>query len=181
MRIVKTTAFIVSMLGFSGIALAQQCKIALVNIQQVVTASNEGNAARPKFDARVAQWQARIDVLQREYLALDQKQKGQNGNRNKAEITDMLKALLLKQEEIDITKANAQVDVDSYRDSILAPITKSAFEIAKQVAAEKGIDSVVDSSSPTTTVPVNANANCDLTSEVKTRMNAKLSTADPAK
>jgi len=73
------------------------------------------------------------------------------------------------------------MDVDRYRDSLLAPITKSAIEFAKQLATENGIDSVIDLSSPTTTVPANGDAHCDITPEGKARMNAKFGTADPAK
>jgi len=57
-----------------------------------------------------------------------------NGERDKSPI-------VLKKEELGMTEANAQMDVDRYRNSLLAPIAKSTIEIAKQLAAEKGIDS----------------------------------------
>jgi len=181
---------VISVLGSSGIALAQQqqpqqCKVALVNMQALTTQSDEGKAAAAKVDDYVRVWKANIDVLQAELSAAQQKLRAQQtGTLNQAADTADLNRATLDRKEAELAhvKSDAQVDVERYRYSLFAPITKPAFETAKQVASEKGINSVIDSSSPTTTAPSNGNApNCDITAEVLKRMNAKFSPAGPAK
>jgi Skp family chaperone for outer membrane proteins len=172
-RIAKTATLIVFMMGFGGMSFAQQCKVALVNMQEAITGSNEGKAASAKLDIRVKEWKVKLDVSQEAIL---------EAQRSKEQGSDQVAAILRKKMELELITQQAQKDVDDYRELLLAPITKSANEIAKQVAAERGIDSVMDSSSPTASFPINADAtNCDITSEVMKRMNAKFSPADPAK
>jgi Skp family chaperone for outer membrane proteins len=182
-RFTKTVPLIVCMMGFGGMAFAQQCKVAVVNMQEAITGSNEGKAQSGKFDARVREWKNKIDVIQREIDNARRQLQGQSGRPNTADINELNKTIVEKTRELAQTTGDAQKDVDVYRDSLLAPVQKSATEIAKAVATERGIDSVVDSSSPTTSsFQIPAGGNCDITSEVKTRMNAKFTTlADPAK
>jgi Skp family chaperone for outer membrane proteins len=181
-RFTKTVALIVSMVGFGDMAFAQQCKIAIVNMQETIVGSNEGKAASAKFDARVKEWKQQISAVQREIDIAQRKLNGQS-----TRIPEETKAVLNttiqeKAAELNRIRLAATKDVDDYREPLLASIKKAATEIAKEVAAERGIDSVMDSSSPSASFPVNADAtNCDITAEVKARMNAKFSPADPAK
>ena len=48
-RFTKTVALIVSMVSFGGMAFAQ-CKVALVNMQEVILGSNVGKAQSAKFE-----------------------------------------------------------------------------------------------------------------------------------
>ena len=71
-------------------------------------------------------------------------------------------------------QSDAPKDVGSYRDSLLGPLRKVAAETGETAAAEKGIGSVLDSSAATTApFPVGGGKDCDITTEVITRMNAR--------
>jgi Skp family chaperone for outer membrane proteins len=177
-RFTKTVALMVSMMSCGGMAFSQQCKVAVVNMQEAIAGSSEGKALSRKFDARVGGWKARIDVLQAEFSAAQRKLTAQNGNPNQADIAELNRAVLLKKDELVVATSEAQRDIARYRELLLAPIEKFATEISKAVAAERGIDSVMDSSSPTVSFPINGDAtNCDITAEVKKRMNSKRSSA----
>jgi len=182
MNLAKTTVVIVSILSFGGIAVAQQCKVALVNMDEVIMESNESKAAAAKFDARVAEWRKKMNPIQQE---LDSAQKKLNGKSAKTpEETNAVlnKKIQEKTAELNRIKDDAIKDVDAYRGSLLTSIKASAMEIANWIAAQKGIASVVDSSSPTTTAPNNGAAtDCDITAELKTRMNTNSSPADQRK
>jgi len=69
-RIAKTTAWIVIMAGSCGAAFAQ-CKVALVNMQEVIIGSDEAMARSVKFDARVIKVEAVYETFgtQREFVA----------------------------------------------------------------------------------------------------------------
>jgi len=163
----------VSMMSCGGIAFAQQCKVAVVNTQEAIAGSSEGKALSRKFDARVGEWKAKIDVLQAEFSTAQRKLTVQNGNPNQADIVELKRAVLQMKDELVVTTSAAQKDIARYRELLLAPIEKSATEIAKAVAAERGINSVMDSSSPTVSFPINGDAtNCDITAEVTKRMNS---------
>jgi len=183
MRLVTTTALIVGMLGFSGMALAQQqqqCKVALVNMQALITGSNEGKAASAKYDALVKEWKQKLDSIQKEISDTELKLKGQNGAPNQVSIAALQRTLVQQKFELSEATRQAQKNVDRYLELLLTPVQLSAIETPKQVAAEKGITAVIDSSSPTTTAPSNGDAKCDITAEVLKRMNAKFSSADPS-
>jgi len=177
-RFAKTGALTISMVVFGSITHAQ-CRVALVNMQEVVTSSNEAKVLNEKFNDRVREWNAKLDLIRSEVFDLELKLKGKNGIPNKAYAAELSRTRTEKNHELTQATKDAQKDVDKYRGSLLA-ITTSAFETAKLVAAEKGMVAVIDSSSPTTTAPINGDTpNCDITTELKTRMNAKLSTAVP--
>src|SRR4029077_19826502 len=89
----------------------------------------------------------KIDLIRKEIQDADRKLKGQDGRKPSQDQTDELnRAISEKNSELAQTVTAAQKDVDAYRDSLLNPMKSSAMEIAKQVAAEKGADSIVDSS-----------------------------------
>ena len=169
MRLARISALIVGMLSFSGMSLAhqqqqQQCKVALVNMEELITRSDEGRALSAKIVARTAEWTAKMDAIKRVI----------------SQGMDQLTVLLQRRRDLALMQSESTKDVNDYREALLASTTKSAFETAKQVAAERGLLTVIDSSSPTTTAPVNGDApNCDITADVLKRMNAKSSPADP--
>jgi len=186
-RIAKPIALIVSILGLSGIALAQQqqCKVAIVRMYDVIHGSDEGRSQNPKYDARLAQWQAKVYAIQRELNAASAKLKGENEKLNRAlsqaEISELNNTIIVKGKELRQVSSDAQSDVDAYDELLYGPIRKAASEIAKEVAAEKGTDTVIDASSLKAALPASSEGNCNITSEVTERVNAKLKTASPTK
>ena len=184
-RIAMSTTIVVSLLSSSAIAFSQECKVAVVNMQEAIVGSSEGRTQMARFDARVKEWMQKIDLIRKEILDADRKLKAQDGRKpSQAQTDELNRAISEKNSELVQTTTAAQKDVDAYRDSLLNPMKSSAMEIAKQVAAEKGADSIVDSSGlmppPSSPIPVGG-AKCDITSEVKERMNAKAAAAEPGK
>src|SRR5947209_5761678 len=72
----KFVLLLAGMVVFSGIGFAQ-CKIAVVDIQAAVVGSNDGQAQSAKFDARVAQWKVKIDVIKSEIVVAQKQLNGQ--------------------------------------------------------------------------------------------------------
>jgi Skp family chaperone for outer membrane proteins len=184
-RIAVTVALVVGMLSFRTIAVAQQCSVAVLDWQEAVVGSNEGKAQSAKFNARVMEWAQKLDSIKKEIQDASVQLNGQNGrNPSQAQIDELNRTIREKNNQLSQAATDAQKDVDAYRDSLLIPIKTSAMEIAKLVAAEKGTNSVVDSSplAPPPSVPIPAGGiKCDITSEVRERMNAKFAAADPVK
>src|SRR5262245_52666219 len=136
MRLAETTALLITMVGFSGIAHAQQqCKIVLVNLE-VVTRSNESKADRVKFDAYVAELKKPLDHFQAELSRAEkQKEKGGAGEVH-AEAERLNVTIRILKNDLAKYTQKMQTEVDRYREYLIAQVTKSAFETAKQVAAE---------------------------------------------
>jgi Skp family chaperone for outer membrane proteins len=177
----RVVAFLGMTVAFSGIGFAQ-CKVAVVDIRATVIGSNDGKAQAAKFDVRVKEWTAKLDIIRRE---ISNAQKQLNGQA--ARIPEDSDAVLngriqAKSSELARIQSDAQKDVDNYRDFLLGSVMKVAAETAEMVAAEKGIASVVDSSAPSTgPMPDAVGKDCDFTAEVKARMNAKYSVGAPVK
>jgi len=169
------------MVVFSGIGFAQ-CKIAVVDTQEAVVSSNEGKAQGPKFDARVKEWTAKLNVIRGEISKAQTQLKGQSARPPQDTVAVLNARIQEKTSELVQMLSEAQKDVDNYRDSLLRPLMKVAAETAETVAAEKGISSVVDSSAPLTApLPAGGGKDCDITTEVTTRMNARYGVDAPAK
>ena len=74
---------------------------------------------------------------------------------------------------------DAQKDVEEYRDQLLGPVMKVADDIKQEVSVEKNFDIVYDLSAQGSPI-IYVDKRCDMTDEVKKRMNAKAGTAAPA-
>jgi len=176
-RLFRAAAIVAGMMAFSGIGYAQ-CKIAVVDMQEAVTGSNEGKAKAELFDARVADWKAKIDKLNAEIYTLNARSK-QSAIASQSAMADIQKNLRDKNSELQRMQEDAQKDVEEYRDSLLSPVMKVADEVMNALATEKGYGIVFDSSSQSSAL-VYFSKECDVTNEVKTRLNAKTGTATPA-
>jgi hypothetical protein len=90
------------------------------------------------------------------------------------------KAITDKQTELTRTSEDAQKDVDSYRDELLGPVMEVAQKTMNDLAVEKGYSIVYDLSAPNSPIVYSAK-DCNITEEIKTRLNAKGATAAPAR
>jgi Skp family chaperone for outer membrane proteins len=177
----KAVASAGMMVAFSVIGFAQ-CKIAIVDMLAAVVDSNEGKAQAPKFDARVKEWSLKLNIIQSEISKAQKQLNGQSARIPEDSDAVLQRRIQEKTSELTRMQSDAQKDVDNYRDSLLGPIKKVVAETAKTVATEKGIASVVDTSAPLTApLPAGGGKDCDITSEVITRMNAKSGGDTPAK
>jgi outer membrane protein len=177
-HVMKAAGLVAGMVAFSGVGWAQ-CKIAVVDMQNAVLESNEGKVQSAKFEGRVTEWQGKLKKIQDEIDAAQKKLQTQSGIASQAVIADLNKTIRDKGSELTRTQEDATKDVDDYRDSLLNPIMKTADEITQALSAEKGYGIVLDSSAQNSSI-VYTSKDCEITTEVKTRMNAKSGVAAPA-
>jgi outer membrane protein len=177
-QIVRAAAILAGIMAFSGIGFGQ-CKIVVVNMQDAVTESNEGKVQAAKFDAKVAEWTKKLDTIKSDLETAQKKLQTQASLASASVIAGLNKTIGDKQTELQRTSEDAQKDVDEYRDQLLGPVMMVAQEEMNKLAMEKNYSIVYDLSAPNSPI-VYSSKDCDITSEVKTRMNAKPGGAAPA-
>ena len=177
-QLVKAAAIVAGMVVFSAPGFAQ-CKIAVVDMQDAVTGSNEGKVKAATFDTKVADWTAKLDKIKADIDTAQNKLKSQSSIASQTVINDLNKTIKDKQTELSRTTEDAQKDVDEFRDQLLTPVMKTAEEIMNALAAEKNYSLVYDLSAQNSPI-VYSGKECDITEEVKKRMNAKSGVAAPA-
>jgi len=178
--LVKAAAIAAGVIAFGGVGFAQQCKIAVIDMQEVVTNSNDGKAKATLFDARVADWKKKIDALQAAIDDAQNKLKSQSSIASANVINDLNKTISDKQKDLQRTTEDAQRDVDEYRDQLLQPVMKQADEVKQELSSEKNFDIVYDLSAQSSPI-IYVDKRCDMTEEVKKRMNAKPASTTPAR
>jgi len=171
-HLVKAVAIAASVIAFGGVVFAQQCKIAVIDMQDVVVNSNEGKAKSTLFDAKVAEWKKKIDAIQASIEDAQNKLKTQSSVGSQTVINELNRTISDKQKELQRTTEDAQKEVDEYRDQLLGPVMKIADEVQKELSSEKNFDIVYDTSAQGSPI-IYVDKRCDMTEEVKKRMNAK--------
>ncbi|HLQ78211.1 MAG TPA: OmpH family outer membrane protein [Terriglobia bacterium] len=176
-QLVKAAAIVAGMVVF-GVPGFAQCRIAVVDMQDAVTGSNEGKVKAANFDTKVADWTAKLDKIKADIDVAQNKLKTQSTVASQTVINDLNKTIKDKQTELSRTTEDAQKDVDEFRDQLLTPVMKTAEEIMNALAAEKNYSLVYDLSAQNSPI-VYSSKDCDITEEVKKRMNAKSGVAAP--
>jgi outer membrane protein len=177
-QLVKAAAIVAGMVAFSAIGFAQ-CKIVVVDMQEAVTGSNEGKEKAAKFDARVKEWTDKLDKIKADIDGNQKKLQAQQALASQAVLQALNKAITDKQTELTRTSEDAQKDVDGYRDELLGPVMEVAQKTMNDLATEKGYSIVYDLSAPNSPVVYSAKE-CNITEEIKTRLNAKGATPSTA-
>jgi Skp family chaperone for outer membrane proteins len=149
-RLIRAAAIVAGHDGIQRIGFAQ-CKIAVVDMQEAVTGSNEGKAKAEQFDARVADWKGKIDKLNAEIDTLNAKSK-QSTLLSQSAMAELSKNIRDKGSELTRMQEDAQKDVEEYRDSLLSPVMKVADEVMNALATEKGYGIVIDSSAQNSSI-----------------------------
>jgi len=135
-RMVRAAVLVAGMMAFSGIGYAQ-CKIAVVDMQEAVTTSNEGKAKAELFDARVAEWKGKIDKIQADIDTAQAKSK-QSTLLSQTAMADLQKTIRDKGSELTRMQEDAQKDVEEYRDTLLSPVMKVADEVLRLAQTNAG-------------------------------------------
>jgi|GEM_PF-2948364 len=174
-QLVKATAILAGMMAFSGIAFAQ-CKIVVVDMQDAVIKSNEGVAQNAKFDAKTAEWVAKLDKKKADIDALNTKYKQQQALGTASALAELKRQIDTATTDLNRMTEDAQKEVDDYRDQLLSPIMMTAQATLDALANEKNYSIVYDLSAPNSPI-VYSSKECDITNEIKTRMNAKTAAA----
>jgi outer membrane protein len=177
-QLVKAAAIVAGMVAFSAIGFAQ-CKIVVVDMQEAVTGSNEGKEKAAKFDARVKEWTDKLDKIKADIDGNQKKLQAQQALASQAVLQALNKAITDKQTELTRTSEDAQKDVDGYRDELLGPVMEVAQKTMNDLATEKGYSIVYDLSAPNSPVVYSAKE-CNITEEIKARLNAKGATPSTA-
>ena len=174
-HLVKAAALAAGMMVFSGIGFAQ-CKIAVVDMQVAVTESAEGKVKATQFEARVEEWKVKIKKIQDEKDAAEKKLQSQSSIASAAVISDLNRTIKDKGTELQRMNEDAQKDVEEYRDSLLSPLMKVADELMNALSLEKNYSIVYDLSAPDSNI-VYSSKECNITEDVKNRLNARSSGA----
>jgi outer membrane protein len=170
-QLVKAAALVASMMAFSAIGFAQ-CKIVFVDMQEAVTGSNEGKEKAAKFDARVKEWTDKLDKIKADIDGNQKKLQAQQALASQSVLQALNKSITDKQTELTRTSEDAQKDVDGYRDELLGPVMEVAQKTMNDLATEKGYSIVYDLSAPNSPIVYSAKE-CNITDEIKNRLNAK--------
>jgi outer membrane protein len=178
-QLVMAAAVVAGMVAFSAMGFAQ-CKIVVVDMQEAVTGSNEGKEKAAKFDARVKEWTDKLDKIKADIDGNQKKLQAQQALASQSVLQALNKSITDKQTELTRTSEDAQKDVDGYRDELLGPVMEVAQKTMNDLATEKGYSIVYDLSAPNSPIVYSAKE-CNITEEIKTRLNAKGATAAPAR
>jgi outer membrane protein len=178
-QLVMAAAVVAGMVAFSAMGFAQ-CKIVVVDMQEAVTGSNEGKEKAAKFDARVKEWTDKLDKIKADIDGNQKKLQAQQALASQSVLQALNKSITDKQTELTRTSEDAQKDVDGYRDELLGPVMEVAQKTMNDLATEKGYSIVYDLSAPNSPIVYSAKE-CNITEEIKTRLNAKGVTAAPAR
>jgi outer membrane protein len=170
-QLVKAAAVVASMMAFSAIGFAQ-CKIVVVDMQEAVTGSNEGKEKATKFDARVKEWTDKLDKIKADIDSNQKKLQAQQALASQTVIAGLNKSITDGQTLLQRTSEDAQKDVDAYRDELLGPVMEVAQKTMNELATEKGYSIVYDLSAPNSPIVYSAKE-CNITEEIKGRLNAK--------
>jgi outer membrane protein len=177
-QLVRAAALVAAITAFSSVGFAQ-CKIVVVDMQEAVTGSNEGKDKAAKFDARVKEWTDKLDKIKSDLESNQKKLQAQQALASAAMLATLNKNITDKQTELTRTSEDAQKDVDGYRDELLGPVMEVAQKTMNEVAVEKGYSIVYDLSAPNSPI-VYSSKDCNITEEIKNRLNGKATGAGAA-
>jgi outer membrane protein len=152
-----------------AVPAAAEMKIAVLNIQTVLTKSSAGLAAKDKIEKRMQELKAALEKDKNELIAFQEEMKKKASVWSDDKKQEQLLEFQKKRRDLDAKQDNANMEMKNLQDRHLAPIMKELEGIVRQVAAAKGYSIVL----PNTAVLYFDNA-VDVTSEVTQSLNAKL-------
>lgn len=146
-----------------------EVKIAVLNIQDVLTKSSAGLSAKDKIEKRMQELKASLDKEKEQIVSFqdDMKKKASVWTDDKKQ--EQLLEFQKKRRELEAKQENANMEMKSLQDRYLAPIMKELEGIVREVAKNKGYSLVL----PSNAVLYFDNS-VDVTAEVTSSLNAKL-------
>lgn len=146
-----------------------QAKIAVLNIQDVLTKSSAGLAAKEKIEKRMKELKSSLESDKQQLITFQDEMKKKasvwSEDKKQEQVTEFQK----KRRDLSLKQEDANTEMKNLQDKYLAPIMKELEGIVRQVAATKGYTIVL----PNTAVLYFDKA-VDITSEVTQSLNAKL-------
>ncbi len=130
---------------FSSVAMAQ-VKVGIVNLNNAISETAEIKAENAKLEAKYRPRQQEIETLSKELQALQTKlQAGQNTLSQQA-YQDLVADGQRKQRQLQRLQEDLQADFNRDRQDILDRIGREMLDVLQKLAAEKGLDVILDTS-----------------------------------
>lgn len=169
MKTLKTLAMVsLAMFAMQGSAFAQS-KIAVVNIQKIMSESSAAKSIRTQLETKQKAYQAEIskkeEAMQKEEQALSQERATLSKEAFEKKVNDFRTKATAMQKDVQTKKAT----LDGAFEKALNDIQKVVNDIIVEMAKEKGFNVAIPSSQL-----LYADPSMDITSDVSTKLNAKL-------
>ena len=137
------TAIRAGLLCVAAVAIASaQSKIGVINVQEAILKSDEITKVSTELEAKYKPRQTELQKLQADLQSIEQ-QLG-SGKVSQAASADLQAQGQRKQRDLQSKSQDMQTDVDADRNEILGKAGAKMRTVVEKVAAEKGLDVVVD-------------------------------------
>jgi outer membrane protein len=129
-------------LAAAAAAFAQTPKVALINLEQALVSTTDGQNAEKKLDARFAPRKAAIDQKHKELIALQDKL--DKGGASSEERTRLASEIDQKGDEVDKETTQADADLAQAQQQVLRDLGPKLMAAVVRYAREHGYDVVLD-------------------------------------
>ena len=168
----------VLVLAFSGAVLAQTPKVALVNLEQALVSTTDGQNAEKKLDTQFNPRKAAIDQKHKDLMALQDKL--DKGGGSEEERTRLAHEIDQKGDEVDKETTQADADLVQAQQQVLRELGPRLMAVVVRYAKEHGYDVVLDISTSDAPRLYTENAT-EITKEVVEEYEKTARSAAPAK
>ena len=152
-------------LAFTLTAQAQQGKFAVINIQQAIINTKDGQKAAAELNAKTAPKKKELEQKQNEIASLqDQLNKGTNTLSDSAK-NDLYKNIEYKKKNLQREVEDAQADLEADQGKLLQQLGQKILAVIEKYSRDNGYTMVVDVSSQQTPV-LYASPSIDITKEI---------------
>ncbi|WP_419700728.1 OmpH family outer membrane protein [Mucilaginibacter sp. NFX135] len=169
-KLFKVTLLALSLL-FIGQFSNAQSKIGYVDFQAVVSQMPEAKTIKPQMDAYQKQFVTQLTAMNNDLQTKGKAYQDQSKTMSDADKTAKQTELQGLQKKMQDYQASAQQQVEAKSNELIKPITDKARAAVNDVAKEKGITYVFDSSQGSALLV--SNEGSDLTASVKTKLGIK--------
>ncbi|MGN8067668.1 OmpH family outer membrane protein [Mucilaginibacter sp. SG564] len=169
-KLFKVTLLALSLLFISKFSNAQS-KIGYVDFQAIVSQMPEAKTIKPQIDAYQKQFVTQLTAMNNDLQTKGKAYQDQSKTMSDADKTAKQTELQDLQKKMQDYQATAQQQVEAKSNELIKPITDKARAAVNDVAKEKGITYVFDSSQGSALLVSNEGAN--LTASVKTKLGIK--------
>ncbi|HTQ52980.1 MAG TPA: OmpH family outer membrane protein [Bryobacteraceae bacterium] len=121
-----------------------QTKVGVVSLQRAVLGTAEIKKAQAEMEAKYRPRQQAMEKLQREIDGIKQQLQANAGKLTPAAESDLNAQGQLKQRQLQRMSDDLQADVNAERQEVLGGSSQKMQEVVRKLAAEKGLDVVVD-------------------------------------
>jgi outer membrane protein len=151
-----------AVVGMAGSLCAQSNKVAVINIQNAIVASKDGQKAGQELTAKFGPRQKEFDTLRGELVASqEQLQKG-GSTLAPDKAAQLQKDIAEKDRRLQRIQADVKEEYTADQQRLLVPLEQKMVAIITQYAKQKGFTVVLDTSGPV----VFADPSIDITKDI---------------